>query len=89
MPMLNRSNNRNRKRRCDNCGKAGVIEKRITRVYGRGQNALVIENVPVIVCPQCGASYLEAKTLHEIERIKLHRKSFAKQRSLDVAVFAL
>ena len=87
--MLNRSDNHNSKRKCDNCGKAGVIEKRITRIYGRGQNALVIENVPVIVCPQCGASYLEAKTLHEIERIKLHRKSFAKKKSLDVAAFAL
>lgn len=86
--MYSKSNNR-RKSRCDNCGKAGVKEKRITRVYGRGQNTFVIENVPVIVCPHCGVSYLEAKTLHEIERIKLHRKSFAKQRSLDVAAFAL
>lgn len=65
------------------------MEKRITRVYGKGRNTLVIENVPVIVCPHCGASYLEAKTLHELERIKLHRKSFAKQKSLDVAAFAL
>ena len=55
--MLNKSDNHDRKRRCDNCGKAGVIEKRITRVYGRGQNALVIENVPVIVCPQCGVAF--------------------------------
>jgi YgiT-type zinc finger domain-containing protein len=81
--------NGKRKRKCDNCGKAGVIEKRITRVYGRGRNVLVIENVPIIVCPNCGARYLEAKTLHEIERIKLHRKSFAKQKPLDVAAFAL
>ena len=77
------------KRKCDNCGKAGVMEKHVTRVYGRGRNALVIENAPIIVCPHCGASYLEAKTLHEIERIKLHRKSFAKQKPLDVAEFAL
>jgi len=87
--MHSKSNNRNKKRRCDNCGKTGVIEKRITRVYGRGKNVLVIENVPVLVCPHCGASYLEAKTLHELERIKLHRKSFAKQRSLEVAAYAL
>lgn len=65
------------------------MEKRVTRVYGKGRNTLVIENVPVIVCPHCGTSYLEAKTLHELERIKLHRKSFAKQKSLAVAVFAL
>ena len=87
--MLDRSSVHNKKRKCDNCGKVGAIEKRITRVYGRGSNALVIENVPVIACPHCGASYLEAKTLHEIERIKLHRKSFAKQKPLDVATFAL
>lgn len=87
--MQSKSNGRNKKRKCDNCGKVGVIEKRITRVYGSGQNALVIENVPVLVCPHCGTSYLEAKTLHELERIKLHRKSFAKQRSLDVAAYAL
>ena len=85
--MVNRSNNRNGKRKCDNCGKAGVIEKRITRVYGRGPNALVIENVPVIVCPRCGTSYLEAKTLHEIARIKLHRKSFAVTKPVSVADF--
>jgi YgiT-type zinc finger domain-containing protein len=87
--MLDRTGAQNKMRRCDNCGKAGALEKRITRVYGRGTNALIIENVPVIVCPHCGASYLEAKTLHEIERIKLHRKSFAKQKPMDVATFAL
>ncbi len=87
--MLGKVNNRHQERKCDNCGKTGAIEKRITRIYGRGRNALVIENVPVIVCPHCGASYLEAKTLYEIERIKLHRKSFAKSQALDVATFAV
>lgn len=69
MNMLD-SSNHNKKRKCDNCGKVGAMQKRITRIYGCGENTLVIENVPVIVCPHCGASYLEAKTLHEIEREK-------------------
>lgn len=86
--MINKSNVNNEQRRCDNCGKVGAMEKRITRIYGRGKDALVIENVPVIVCPHCGASYLEAKTLHKIECIKLHRKSFATQLQIDVADFA-
>ena len=38
---------------------------------------LVIENVPIMTCQQCGESYLTAETLHEIARIKLHRQSFA------------
>jgi hypothetical protein len=41
-----------------------------------------------VVCPHCGESYLTAETLLEIERIKLHRRSFAKSRSVPVASFA-
>ena len=73
---------------CDMCGKSGAQIRYMTRTYGKGANLLVIENVPVVVCPHCGESYLTAETLHEIERIKLHRRSFAKPRSVAVATFA-
>jgi hypothetical protein len=46
-----------------------------------------IKNVPVISCPRCGESCLTAETLHEIERIKLHRQSFAELRQVAVAEF--
>jgi YgiT-type zinc finger domain-containing protein len=62
--------------------------RRITRSYGRGADLLVIERVPVITCPHCGESYLTADTLHEIERIKLHRRSLAAKRSVPVVAFA-
>ncbi|MBM4147065.1 MAG: type II toxin-antitoxin system MqsA family antitoxin [Nitrospira sp.] len=73
---------------CEICGKEGTRVRRVARTYGRGKEILVIENVPVITCLNCGESYLEADTLHEIERIKLHKKSFAVKRSLPVAHFA-
>jgi YgiT-type zinc finger domain-containing protein len=72
---------------CEICGKNGAQVKYITRSYGKGANLLVIENVPVVVCPHCGESYLTAETLHEIERIKLHRRSLAKPRTVAVASF--
>ncbi len=72
---------------CDVCGKSGARIRRITRSYGKGENLLVIENIPVISCPNCGESYLTADTLHEIERIKLHRKNWAKERNIPVAAF--
>jgi len=59
----------------------------VTRSYGRDANLLVIEKVPVINCPHCGASYLTAETLHEIAHIKLHRRSLAKRRNVAVAEF--
>ena len=73
---------------CDICGKKGARIRRITRSYGKGANLLVVENVPVISCPHCGESYLTAETLHEIERIKLHRKDFGTARKVAVASFA-
>jgi YgiT-type zinc finger domain-containing protein len=72
---------------CDICGKEGARIRRVARSYGKGENLLVIEHVPVVSCPHCGESYLTAETLHEIERIKLHRKSFAVPRNIAVAVF--
>lgn len=73
---------------CDVCGKSGAEVRLMTRSYGKGPNLLVIEDVPVVVCPHCGESYLTAKTLYEIERIKMHRRSLAKPRSVAVARFA-
>ena len=72
---------------CDICGKKGAEVRYVTRSYGKGTNLLIIENVPAVVCPNCGESYLTAETLHEIERIKLHRKNLAKTRSVPVAEF--
>ena len=73
---------------CDICGQAGARIRHISRSYGKGDNLLVIENVPVISCPHCGESYLTAETLYEIERIKLHRQAMAEERPVPVAVFA-
>ncbi len=66
--------------RCDVCGHEGVPIRRVTRTYGNGAGLLVIENIPVVSCPRCGESYMTAETLHEIERLKLHRHSLAEER---------
>lgn len=73
---------------CDICGSEGVRIRRIARTYGKGKDLLVIENIPVVSCPNCGESYLTAETLHEIERIKLYRKNLAIERPVEVASFA-
>jgi len=73
---------------CDICGKSGARIRRVTRSYGKGENLLVVENVPVVVCPNCGESYLTADTLHEVERLKLHRKKLAQERRVAVVAFA-
>lgn len=73
---------------CDICGYQKARIRYVSRSYGSGEKLFVIEDVPVVSCPHCGESYLTAETLHEIERIKLHRRSFAVQRPVPVAAFA-
>lgn len=72
---------------CDICGKEGAKIRKVTETYGKGKNLLLIEDIPMISCPNCGESYFTANTLHEIERIKLHKENFAKKRPVNVAPF--
>ncbi|MFH0924981.1 MAG: type II toxin-antitoxin system MqsA family antitoxin [bacterium] len=72
---------------CDICGKEGAHIRHVSRSYGKGKYLLVIENIPIVSCPNCGESYFTSDTLHEIERIKLHRRNFAEERRVPVATF--
>ncbi|MGI9165686.1 MAG: type II toxin-antitoxin system MqsA family antitoxin [Pyrinomonadaceae bacterium] len=79
---------KNRSITCDICGKRGAQIRYVTRSYGRGARLLLIEDIPMISCPHCGENYFTAETLHEIERIKVHRSSLASKRQVAVVVFA-
>lgn len=81
-------NNKNKLLICDVCGLKGARVRKVTEAHGKGKNLLIIENIPMISCSKCGESYFTADTLHEIERIKLHRKDFASERPVPVASFA-
>ncbi|MBE9219508.1 type II toxin-antitoxin system MqsA family antitoxin [Cronbergia sp. UHCC 0137] len=70
--------------KCDICNSEGVHIRNVTRTYGKGEELLIIENLPIISCPHCGESYITAETLHKIEKIKLNRKNLAVARFIDV-----
>lgn len=71
--------------KCDSCGTDGIKIRQITRTYGKGDDLLIIENIPLMVCPHCGESYFTAETLHEIENIKQSQSSITHQRLVKVA----
>ena len=73
---------------CALCGTPGIRLRYVTRSYGRGRGLLVVENVPVWVCPNCGESYLTADTLAAVDRIKAQRRKVAAPRQVAVARFA-
>jgi YgiT-type zinc finger domain-containing protein len=73
---------------CDICGTEGVKIRRIIRTYGKGEDLLVIENIPLITCPHCGESYFTAETLHQIEKLKQSRSNIINKRLVKFASLA-
>jgi YgiT-type zinc finger domain-containing protein len=73
--------------RCDNCGREGALERRVTRTYGEDADLLVIENVPVVTCPSCGESYMTAATLHHLEDLRDRGRGVAVARPVGVVQF--
>jgi len=73
---------------CDCCGQKGAVNKRVTRSFGKGKGILVIEGIPMVVCSHCGQSYFTADTLHELERLRLHKENMGVQRVAPVIKYA-
>ncbi len=71
---------------CGNCGQPTAYISRSARAFGSGDDLLVIENMPIISCRECGAEFLSALTSHQIDHL---RANFAKlpSRSIRVATF--
>ena len=72
---------------CDICGKPNARLRHITRSYGKGDELLVIQNVPVMSCSACGESYLTADTVRTIEELKRQRATRAVKKPVAVADF--
>jgi YgiT-type zinc finger domain-containing protein len=69
---------------CDCCGQDNARVKKINQSFGRGDEIIVIEKIPLVVCSHCGESYFTADTLQELERLKLHKSNVEARKSAPV-----
>ncbi len=60
---------------CDSCGQEGSYVHESTRAYGTGDRLVVIENVPIISCRNCGIDLLSAETLHHLDDLRAYLRS--------------
>jgi YgiT-type zinc finger domain-containing protein len=70
---------------CPVCGGPAQI-KRVTKALGRGDDLLVIEDIPLIVCRNYHEQYIAAETLREIEQLRERQQHHA--RMIQVERFA-
>lgn len=72
---------------CDICGaKAARVVKR-SQVLGRGTQMILVDNVPVVACRNCGESYMTGQTMHQLDKIRLKEKAKLSARKISVAEF--
>ncbi len=72
--------------KCGNCGEPTAYISRSTRAFGEGDNLIVVENMPVIACHECGAEFLSIITFGQIEQLHNNRSNIP-TRPVPVATF--
>jgi YgiT-type zinc finger domain-containing protein len=72
---------------CSFCGQPAARESLRPQAFGQGERLLVIENVPTVVCGNCGETYFTGATIDELERILGNQASVAILRPVQVAEF--
>ncbi len=79
---------KNPARICSNCGARAAREIRRDEIYGQGQTAVIIENVPMVQCYNCGMTYLEPAVIRAIDEICAHPERHTRTEYRPIAKIA-
>jgi YgiT-type zinc finger domain-containing protein len=55
---------------CPRCGGGPVEERTISSVFWRGEAAIMIRDVPAMICTHCGEDFISDATARELDRIR-------------------
>ena len=73
---------------CDICGVQSARVVKRPQVLGRGERMMLVDNVPVISCKNCGESYMTSDTMRKLDEIRVKQKEKSTERKIAVAEFA-
>lgn len=76
-----------KRRVCSFCSQVTAYESLKPQVFKRGDHLLVVEDVPTVICDNCGETYFTGATIDELERILSNEDEFAETRPMQVARF--
>ena len=63
---------------CAHCNQGFARLVKLPQVYQRGKQLTVIENVPMMLCDNCGQSYVTSDTWKGIDEVLAHPAKFTK-----------
>jgi YgiT-type zinc finger domain-containing protein len=74
--------------RCAFCGEPSVSTIHKDKLFGKGSNAIIIENLPIRHCESCGESYYEPGVSKLIDEILAHPEQHTIVRPVSIATLA-
>ena len=72
---------------CELCGAYNACIRHVNRTLGKGEEMILVEHIPLVVCRNCGQSYFTAATLRHLEQIRCTRETRTTSRTIPVASF--
>lgn len=73
---------------CSICGAHTARLVRRPQLVGKGANLVIVENVPMYSCRNCGHTYLTIEVARMLDQFRLHPDRGTEIREIPVAEFA-
>lgn len=86
--MIDESNEQRSPELCAFCGAPGVKTVHKDKLFGKGEKAVVIENLPVQQCGNCGESYYDPAISQLVDEILAYPERRAVTRQVNVVSLA-
>lgn len=72
---------------CVHCEEKAARQVKLPQVYRKQEKLIVIDNVPMMLCDNCGQSYIDGPTWKAIDLVLAEPGSRTQKRSIEVADF--
>ncbi len=73
---------------CSICGAQTARSVKRPQLVGKGANLVMVTNVPMYSCRNCGHTYFTVEVARMLDQIRLHPNRYTKTRAIPVAEFA-
>lgn len=73
---------------CAVCGQAAARLNVMSKVFGRGNTRVLIEDIPISRCRSCNSEYLDGETMDAIDQIRTNPKAYTIRKTIAAASLA-
>ena len=73
---------------CSLCGAQTARLVRRPQLVGKGERLVMVNNVPMYSCRNCGHTYFTAEVARMLDQIRLHPDQHTKTKEISVAEYA-